>query len=77
MGFTCEVSQFYVTIIMVSSKYGYLVVEMRHIFFRELRERLYRSFCHGWRNHLESSDKLSLYGQHKNYLERETYIDIL
>ena len=46
-------------------------------FFRELKERLYSSFCHGWRNHLESSDKLSLYSQHKNCFKRNTYIDIL
>ena len=26
--------------------------------FRELKERLYSSFGHGWRNHLESSDKI-------------------
>ena len=69
MGYTCEGNGFEQVWLFGCGNDKYL--------FRELKERLYSSFCRGWRNHLESSDKLSLYGQHKNYFERETYIDKL
>ena len=45
------------------------------IFFNELKERLYSSFCHGWWNHLESSDRLAVYEGYKNCFEREKYVD--
>ena len=35
-------------------------------FFKELRERLYSSFCHGWVNHMESSTRFSIYRQLKH-----------
>ena len=47
------------------------------IFFNELKERLYSSFCHGWWNHLESNERLSAYTGYKNCFERERYVDFL
>ena len=48
-----------------------------NIFFNELKERLYSSFCHGWWNHLESSERLAVYKGYKNCFEREKYVDFL
>lgn len=47
------------------------------VFFAELKERLCSSFCHDWRNHLDSSERLSLYGKYKACFEKERYVDIL
>ena len=47
------------------------------IFFNELKEKLYGSFCHGWRNHLESNGRLLFYKKYKNSFERETYVDFV
>ena len=47
------------------------------IFFNELKERLYSSFCNGWWNHLESSERLAVYKGYKNCFEREKYVDFL
>ena len=47
------------------------------IFFNELKERLYSSFCHGWWNHLESNERLSVYKGYKNCFESEKYVDFL
>ena len=46
-------------------------------FFKELRERLYSSFCHGWVNHMESSTRFSIYRQLKHCFERENYVDVI
>ena len=46
-------------------------------FFNDLKERLYSSFCHGWCNHLESSERLAVYKGYKNHFEREKYVDFL
>ena len=48
-----------------------------NIFFNELKERLYSSFCHGWCNHLESSERLSFYKEYKNPFEREKYVNFI
>ena len=42
------------------------------IFFNELKERLYSSFCHGCWNRLESSERLAVYKGYKNCFERES-----
>jgi len=47
------------------------------IFFNELKESLYSSFCHGWWNHLESNERLSVYKGYKNCFESEKYVDFL
>ena len=47
------------------------------IFFNELKERLYSSFCHGWWKYLESSERLAVYKGYKNCFEREKYVDFL
>ena len=47
------------------------------IYFNELKERLYSSFCHGWWNHLESSERLSVYEGYKNWFEMEKYVEFL
>ena len=47
------------------------------IIFNELKERLYSSFCHGWWNHLESSERLSVYKGYKTCFEREKYVGFL
>ena len=46
-------------------------------FFKELKERLYNSFCHGWLNHMESSTWFSIYRQFKYCFEREYYVDVI
>ena len=56
-----------------------VVVEMRSgfcfvLFFSELKERLYSLFCHGWRNHVESIERLSFYKEYKNSFKRERYV---
>ena len=45
------------------------------ISFSELKERLYGSFCHGWWNRLESSERLSVHEGYKNCFEKEKYVD--
>ena len=47
------------------------------LFLNALQERLFSSFCHGWRNHLDSSERLSLYAQHKGIFEREKYVELV
>ena len=46
-------------------------------FMKELEERLRSSFCHRWCNHLDMSDRLSLYNSYKHCFERERYVDVL
>ena len=50
---------------------------MTRSIFNELKERLYSSFCHGWWNHLELSERLSVYKGYKNCFEREKYVHFL
>ena len=47
------------------------------VFINELKERLYSSFCHGWHNRLESSERLSFSKEYKNSFEREQYVDFI
>ena len=46
-------------------------------FFKELKERLQSSFYHGWRNHIESSEKMLTYGKVKTFFEREKYVGVI
>ena len=46
-------------------------------FVKEQKERLYSSFFHIWYNHLESSQRLSLYNNYKDCFKREKYVDVL
>ena len=43
-------------------------------FIKELENRLRNSFCHRWCNHLDISDRLSLYNSYKHCFERERYV---
>ena len=46
-------------------------------FIKELKDRLVSNFYHNWRVHLDSSERLSLYGKFKPFFAREDYIRIL
>ena len=46
-------------------------------FTKELKTRLISNFYHNWRNHLDTSERLSLYGKFKNRFGREEYINVL
>ena len=43
----------------------------------ELRERLYSTFCHEWRDHIDSSEKCVTYSSYKNIFGRERYLTVL
>ena len=42
----------------------------KKVFFNDIKEKSYCSLCHGWRNHFESSERLSFYKEYKNDFER-------
>ena len=46
-------------------------------FIKELEERLRSSFCHRWCNHLDTSERLSVYNSYKHCFQRERYVDVL
>ena len=46
-------------------------------FLKELEDRLHSSFCHSWCNHLDTSERLSVYNSYKHCFERERYVDVL
>ena len=46
-------------------------------FIKELEERLRSSFCHRWCNHLDTSERLSVYNSYKHCFQREGYVDVL
>ena len=46
-------------------------------FIKELEERLRSSFCHRWCNHLDTSERLSVYNSYKHSSQREGYVDVL
>ena len=47
------------------------------LFIKELEERLRSSFCHRWCNHLDTSERLSVYNSYKHCFQREGYVDVL
>ena len=47
------------------------------VFSNELEGWLYSSFCHRWRNHIESSERLSFYEEYKSSFDREKYVDFI
>ena len=40
-------------------------------FIKELEERLHSSFCHRWCNHLDTSERLSVYNSYKHRFQRK------
>ena len=46
-------------------------------FIKELEERLCSSFCHRWYNHLDTSERLSVYNSYKHCFQREGYVNVL
>jgi hypothetical protein len=46
-------------------------------FLRELKERLVSTFCHKWRNHLETSPRIETYSKFKSVFEKEKYFDCI
>ena len=46
-------------------------------FFKELKERFYSSFCHGWVNPTEPSTRFSIYRLFKHCFERQCYTDVV
>jgi hypothetical protein len=46
-------------------------------FIRLLKDRLYGTFCHGWRNHIDTSDRFSEYRNYKTLIHRERYVDLI
>ena len=47
------------------------------LFLKELEDRLRSSFCHSWCNHLDTSERLSVYNSYTHCVERERYVDVL
>lgn len=47
------------------------------MFCDEFKNRLCSSFCHGWREHVETSESMSTYRTFKCLFEREAYLTIL
>ena len=46
-------------------------------FIKELRERLFSSFCHRWTVHINDSSHLRIYASYKHIFERESYVTAL
>ena len=46
-------------------------------FLQLLKDRLFSSFSHGWRNHIDASDRFSEYRTYKTTIQRERYISLL
>ena len=46
-------------------------------FIKELKETLCSSFCYRWCNHLDTSERLSVYNSYKHCFQIEGYVDVL